>query len=96
MERRERLSKKFVEKVAIFPDQLEVTVSGSPRLSVILSEVGLSVAQSEMLRVGGGTRHNGVRALDAYRAWSSSHVGAKIDGNPVREVGSTELWLPAA
>jgi len=24
------------------------------------------------------------------------HVGARIDGNPVCEVGTTELWLPAA
>jgi hypothetical protein len=75
MERRECLSKKFVEKVAIFPDQLEVTVSGSPSLSVILSEVGLSVAQSEMLRVGGGTRNNALRAFDACPAWGSAHVG---------------------
>jgi hypothetical protein len=25
-----------------------------------------------------------------------AQVGARIDGDPVREVGTTELWLPAA
>jgi hypothetical protein len=47
-------------------------------------------------RVGGGTRHNAVSAFDAYPAWGSSHVEARIGGGPVREVGTTELWLPAA
>jgi hypothetical protein len=47
-------------------------------------------------RVGGGTRHNAVHASDAYPAWGSPHVGAKIDGSAVREVGTAELWLPAA
>jgi hypothetical protein len=46
--------------------------------------------------VGGGTRHNAVRAFDAHPAWGSAHVGVRIDGYPVSEVGTTELWLPAA
>jgi hypothetical protein len=49
-----------------------------------------------LFRVGGGIRINTVGLFDASRAWGSSHVGARIDGNPVREVGTTELWLPAA
>jgi hypothetical protein len=43
-----------------------------------------------------GTRHNAVRAFDAHPAWGSAHVGVRIDGCPVSEVGTTELWLPAA
>lgn len=39
--------------VTIFPDHLEVTVHGVPRLNVLLSEVGL--AQSQNAGVGGGT-----------------------------------------
>ena len=45
----------------------------------------------------------GVAACDAppmkeyaYPAWGSAHVGGRNHGNPVREVGTTELWLPAA
>jgi hypothetical protein len=44
----------------------------------------------------GGIRINTLGLFDASQAWGSSHVGARIDGNPVREVGTTELWLPAA
>ena len=29
-------------------------------------------------------------------AWGSPHVEARIDGNPVREVGTTDIWLQAA
>ena len=47
-------------------------------------------------RVGGGTRINSVGIVDAYPAWGSAHVGAKFGGDPVREVGTTLLWLPAA
>jgi hypothetical protein len=47
-------------------------------------------------RVGGGIRINTVGLLDASPAWGSSHVGGRIDGIPVREVGTTELWLRAA
>jgi hypothetical protein len=46
--------------------------------------------------VGGGTQINTVHAFDAYPAWGSPHVETRMDGNPVREVGTTELWLPAA
>jgi site-specific DNA recombinase len=49
------LVEELVEKIAIFPDHLEVTIAGAPRLNVTLSEVGLSAAQSENLSVGGGT-----------------------------------------
>jgi len=47
-------------------------------------------------RVGGGIRINTVGLFDAYPSWGSAHVGVRIRGNPVREVGTTELWLPAA
>jgi len=47
-------------------------------------------------RVGGGTRHNAVRAFDAWQTWGSPHFGSQVDGNAVREVGITELRLPAA
>jgi hypothetical protein len=50
----------------------------------------------ELERVGGGIRNITVGLFDASPAWGSSHVGARIDGDPVREVGTTELWLPAA
>jgi len=50
----------------------------------------------DLERVGGGTRHNAMRAFDAYAAWGSPHVEARIGGDLVREVGATELWLPAA
>jgi hypothetical protein len=43
-----------------------------------------------------GPRNNALRAFDAYPAWGSAHVGARIGGNSVREVGTTDLWLPAA
>jgi hypothetical protein len=88
------LIEELVENVTVLPDHLEVTVSGAPRLHVRYQEVGLKESGPD--RVGGGTRHNAVSALDAYPAWGSAHVGARINGNPVREVGTTELWLPAA
>jgi hypothetical protein len=43
----------LLDGVAIFPDHLEVTVHGAPRLNVLLSEVGLGVSQNA--GVGGGT-----------------------------------------
>ena len=46
--------------------------------------------------VGGGIPINTVGIVDAYPAWRSAHVGARFGGDPVREVGTTELWLPAA
>ena len=46
--------------------------------------------------VGGGIRINSVGIVDAYPARGSAHIGARFGGDPVREVGTTELWLPAA
>lgn len=43
----------LVDRVAVYPDHLEVTVHGVPTLNVLLSEVGLR--ESENARVGGGT-----------------------------------------
>jgi hypothetical protein len=40
--------------VAVFPDHLEVSVNGAPKINVRLKEVGL-VEQSGFSRVGGGT-----------------------------------------
>jgi hypothetical protein len=93
--------------VTVLPDYLDVKGHGAPPLHVRDQEVGLKESGSDRVgggvesqimrdRVGGGTRHNAGRAFDAYPAWGSSHVGGRIDGNPVREVGTTELWLPAA
>ena len=45
----------LVEKVAVFPDHLEVTIAGAPKLNVGLSEVGLGGNQSQNVGVGGGT-----------------------------------------
>ena len=50
----------------------------------------------DLKRVGGGIPINTVGIVDAYPAWRSAHVGARFGGDPVREVGTTELWLPAA
>jgi site-specific DNA recombinase len=50
----------------------------------------------DLERVGGGKGNNALRPFDASPAWGSSHVGARIKGNPVREVGTADLWLPAA
>lgn len=47
------LVEELLEAVAIFPDHLEVTVAGAPRLNVTLSEVGLK--ESRTVGVGGGT-----------------------------------------
>jgi hypothetical protein len=84
----------FIEEITVLPDYLDVKVHGAPAVHVLYQEVGLK--ESGFDRVGGGTRHNAVSAFDAYPAWGSSRVGGRIDGNPVREVGTTELWLPAA
>jgi hypothetical protein len=46
--------------------------------------------------VGGGTRNNALRPFDASPEWGPPHVRGRIEGNPVREVGTTDLWLPAA
>lgn len=46
------LVEELVEWVGVFPDHLEVTVSGAPPLNVLYQEVGLK--QSDFVRVGGG------------------------------------------
>ena len=91
---RRNLIGNLVENVTVLPYHLEVTVSGAPQLHVRYQEVGLK--ESGLDRVGGGTRHNPVRTFDGSQAWGSPHVGANKYGNPVLEVGATELWLPAA
>ena len=50
----------------------------------------------DLERVGGGRGNNALRPFDASPAWGSPHVGATIQGNSVREVGTADLWLPAA
>ena len=47
------LVEELVEWIKVFPDHLEVKVSGTPALNVLYSEVGLK--GSEIVRVGGGT-----------------------------------------
>ena len=47
------LIEELVGGVSIFPDHLEVTISGAPALNVTLEEVGLK--QSSIGGVGGGT-----------------------------------------
>jgi len=49
------LVEELVEKVAVFPDHLEVTIAGAPRLNVGLAEVGLGGKQSQNVGVGGPT-----------------------------------------
>jgi hypothetical protein len=46
--------------------------------------------------VGGGTAYNAVTAFDAYPAWDAARIGGGNQAPSVREVGTTELWLPAA
>ena len=43
----------LVDRIAFFPDHLEVTVAGAPAINVALSEVGLK--ESRTVGVGGGT-----------------------------------------
>jgi hypothetical protein len=88
------LIEELVEVLWVFPDHLEVTVTGPLPLNVRYGEVGLK--ESGFVGVGGGTRHNAVSALDAYPAWGSAHVGDRNQARSVREVGTTELLLPAA
>ena len=51
-ERRE-LVEELVQAVHVFPDHLEVEITGAPRLNVLLSEVGLRV-DLQTVGVGGG------------------------------------------
>jgi hypothetical protein len=64
------LVEELVEVVAVFPDHLEVTIAGAPKLNVGLSEVGLGSNQSQNVRVGGPTRNLGPRPLEADSGWS--------------------------
>ena len=47
------LVEELVEAVGVFPDHLEVTVTGAPPLNVLYQEVGLK--ESGFVGVGGGT-----------------------------------------
>ncbi len=47
------LVEELVDRLAIFPDHLEVTIAGAPRLNVLLSEVGLR-EKVQNVGVGGG------------------------------------------
>jgi hypothetical protein len=88
------LINEFLEEVTVLPDYIDVKVHGAPPLHVRYQEVGLK--ESGFDRVGGGTRNNAVRAFDAYPAWGSPHDETRKGRNVMREVGTTELWLPAA
>ena len=48
------LVEELLEAVSIFPDHLEVTVAGVPRLNVTLEEVGLKARVWQFVGVGGG------------------------------------------
>ena len=50
----------------------------------------------DLKRAGGGTRNNALRPFEASPAWGSPQLGRRVEGNPVREVAITDLWLPAA
>ena len=84
----------FLEDITVLPDYMDVNIHGAPSIHVLYQEVGLK--ESEFERVGGGRGNNALRPFDASPAWGSPHVGARIQGNPVREVGTADLWLPAA
>lgn len=49
------LVQELVREVRVFPDHLEVTVEGAPKLNVTLEEVGLKTSQLHSCGVGGGT-----------------------------------------
>jgi hypothetical protein len=84
----------FLECITVLPDYIDVNIHGAPPIHVLYQVVGLK--ESELIVSEGGARHNAMRAFDAYAAWGSPHVEARIGGDLVREVGATELWLPAA
>ncbi len=68
-------------------------------MHVLYREVGLQESGFDRVgggRVGGGARNNALHVFDSYSAGGSAHIGARIGGNPLREVATTELWLPAA
>ena len=47
------LVEEFVESILVFPDRLDVKVTGAPPLNVLYGEVGLNVP--EIVGVGGPT-----------------------------------------
>ncbi len=53
-EERRVLVQELVQEVRVFPDHLEVTVEGAPKLNVTLEEVGLKGPQLHSYGVGGG------------------------------------------
>jgi hypothetical protein len=62
-EERKILIQELIEWVKVFPDHLEVKVSGAPPLNVLLGEVGLKVP--EIVGVGGPKQHFCNHALAA-------------------------------
>jgi hypothetical protein len=62
------LVEELVEWVSVFPDHLEVTVSGAPPLHVLYQEVGLK--ESDFVGVGGPTWTRGPRPLAMEDPWS--------------------------
>jgi hypothetical protein len=63
----------------------------TPRNSQVTGPRGV-----DLERVGGGTGNNALRAFDALPVWGPSRGGEAIHGNDMREIGITELCLPAA
>jgi hypothetical protein len=84
----------FLECTTVSPDYINVNIHGAPPIHIFYQEVGLK--ESEFDRVGRRTGNNVLRPFDALQVWGSSQVRWRIDGNPVREVGTAEFRLPAA
>ena len=76
-------------------EELGITVRYDPSTRIVVAQSRPEIACANV-SVGGGIRINTVGLFDATPAWGSAHVGARFGGDPVREVGTTELWLPAA
>lgn len=68
------LVEELVEKVAVFPDHLEVTIAGAPRLNVGLAEVGLGGNQSQIVGVGGAFATISTQETTRSAAWRSQWV----------------------
>jgi hypothetical protein len=105
-----KLTKSEIKKLVLaLHDIVAVLATADPQdRAEVYAELGVSVTYDPLRRlvavearpctterVGGGTRNNALRAFDACPAWGS-HVGERNHGNPAREVGTAELWLPAA
>ena len=56
-QQRQVLIDELLERVAIFPDHLEVTVHGAPRLNVLLGEVRLGVSAERWCRRNAWSSH---------------------------------------